>query len=98
MKVSRQAVIEQLENMLLGRTSREDTGWWAYDLLLEKDLEYEPGYGKLLADALKSLSYFHDPEPIMHQFYPQTEEILYYLKCLKGDEIYDSSRVIHWRV
>ncbi len=98
MKVNREAVIEQIEKMLTGRISNEDIGWWAYDLLMEEHLEYEPGYGKLLEDVLQSFYYFHDPEPIMRQFYPQNEEILYYLKCLKGEEVYQRTKVVHWQV
>ncbi len=97
MEVSRQDVIDRMEKMLAGRTTREDTGWWALDLLLE-ELEYEPGYKTLLEDVLRSLQYFHDTEPLMQRFYPDTEEMLYFLKCLKGEEAYHRSRVIHWRV
>ncbi|PKM81066.1 MAG: hypothetical protein CVU89_11020 [Firmicutes bacterium HGW-Firmicutes-14] len=98
MKVDRQTVIEQVEKMLAGDIPREDVGWWAYDFLLEKEAEYEPGYEKLLQDVLQSLHYFHDTEPLMRQFYPDPEEILYYLRCLKGEELYRRNRVIHWRV
>jgi len=96
--VTRKLVIEQLEKVLAGKASREDTGWWAYDLMLEEGLEYEPGFGRLLEDVLRSLHYFHDTEPFMVQFYPETEELLYYLKCLRGEEFYQRSRVVHWRV
>ncbi|WP_418790306.1 hypothetical protein [Phosphitispora sp. TUW77] len=98
MKVTRELVIIQLEKMFAGEISREDTGWWAYDLILEENLEYEPGYERLLADVLRSLHYFHDIEQYMAQFYPETEELHYYLKCLRGEEFYQRSRVIHWHV
>lgn len=98
MEVKRQEVIAHIEQMMTGHVSHEDVGWWAYDLLMEKDLNFEPGYEKILEDVLWALHYFHDPEPLMRQFYPQTEEILYFLRCLKGEEIYQRSRVVHWRV
>lgn len=98
MEINRQDVIDQIEKMLSGAVSREETGWWAYDLLMEEKLQWEKGYEKLLEDVLKSLYYFHDTEPMMQQFYPETDEIVYYLQCLKGEEIYNRSRVIHWRV
>lgn len=98
MELSRKLVIEILENMLTGIISQEDVGWWAYDFLMEVDLDFEPGFEKLLRDILKSLHYFHDTEPMVRQFYPDTEEILYYLRCLKGEEMYQRSRVVHWRV
>ncbi len=97
-KITRKTVIQQIEKMLTGQLSKEEIGWWAYDLLMEEGLEYEPGFEKLLDDVLRSLHYFQDTDPIMQQFYPETEEILYYLKCLKGEEIYQRSKVIHWRV
>ncbi len=98
MKITRQVLIRQIEKMLTGRLSQEDIGWWAYDILTAEGLEYEPGFHRLLEDALYSLQYFHDTDPLMKQFYPETEEILYYLKCLKGEEVYQRSRVVHWRV
>ncbi len=98
MKVTRESVAEQLEKLFAGEVSREDTGWWAYDLLMEEGLEYEPGYERLLEDVLRSLHYFHDTEPLMAQFYPETDELLYYLKCLRGEQFYQRNRVVHWRV
>jgi len=49
-------LIEQIEKMLSGQTSREDTGWWAYDILLEKPA-YERGFEKLLEDIVWALHY-----------------------------------------
>ena len=98
MKVTREMVGEQIEKMFSGTISREDIGWWAYDLILAEEIEYEPGYQRLLEDVIKSLHYFYDTEPYMKQFYPDIEEIIYYLKCLRGEEFYQRSRVIHWRV
>lgn len=90
-------LIEQIEKMLSGQTSREDTGWWAYDVLLEKPA-YERGFEKLLEDIVWALHYLHDPEPMMQQFYPDAGEVMYYLKCLKSEEVYQRSKVVHWRV
>lgn len=98
MEINRQMVIEQIEKMLAGTVSREDTGWWAFDLLMADNLLFEPGYQKLLEDVIKALYHFHDIEPLMCRFYPETEEILYFLRCLKGEEVYHRSRVVHWRV
>jgi hypothetical protein len=98
LEVCRQMIIEQIEKMLSGQVSREETGWWAYDIIIEGNLSYEPGHQKILEDVLKSLHYFHDTEPLMQAFYPETEEILYYLVCLKGEEMYQRSRVVHWKV
>lgn len=98
MVVARQVIIEQIESMLAGLISREDLGWWAYDLLLEDSLVYEPLYEKLSQDVLRSIYYFHDTETFMQQFYPDLDEIVYYLKCLKGEEYYQRFRVVHWRV
>lgn len=98
MEINRQVVREQIEKMLAGCVSKEDIGWWAYEFLMEEKLQYEPGHEKLLEDVLRSLHYFHDIEPVMQQFYPATEEILYYLECLQGEVPYERSRVVHWRV
>lgn len=98
MKVDRQAVAEQIEKMLAGEISREDVGWWAFDILVEDNLEFEPGWETLLEDVIRALHYFHDTEPLMQQFCPDHEEILYFLDCLRGKEVYRRSRVVHWRV
>lgn len=98
MEVNRQLIIEQLEKLLAGQLSREDVGWWAYDLLLEGEVIFEPGFARLLEDVLRSLHYFHDDEPMMQQFYPDVADLMYYLKCLKGEEPYQRSRIIHWKV
>lgn len=90
-------LIEQIEKMLSGQATREDTGWWAYDLLLEKPV-YEPGFEKLLEDVLWALHYFHDTEPMAQQFYPEVEGIIYFLKCLKAEDSYQRSKVLNWRV
>lgn len=98
MNINRQMLIEQIEKYISGQISREDVGWWAYDLLLEEKLNYEPGFERLLEDTVRSLHYFHDDEPIIQQFHPDTSEILYYLDCLRGREFYQRSRVVHWKV
>lgn len=98
MDVNRRMLIEQIEKLIAGQISREDIGWWAYDLLLGEKLNYEPGFERLLEDTLRSLHYFHEDEPMMQQFYPDTSEILYYLECLKGREFYLRSKVVHWKV
>lgn len=98
MELSRKLVIEIIEKMLTGILSQEDVGWWAYDLMMDEELNFELGYEKLLGDVIKSLHYFHDTEPLVRQFYPETDEIMYYLVCLKGEEMYQRFRVIHWRV
>lgn len=98
MEVNRQLLITQMEKYVSGQISREDIGWWAFELLLEEKLNYEPGFERILEDALKSLHYFHDDEPMMQQFYPDISEIVYYLNCLKGREFYQRSRVVHWKV
>lgn len=98
MEINRLLLIGQIQKMVDGEISREEIGWWAYDLMLEEELNYEPGYEKLLGDVLRSLHYFYDDEPLMQQFHPDSTEILYYLSCLKGEQIYQRSRVIHWKV
>ena len=37
MEVNRQTVLEGLLKLVSGQASKEDTGWWAYDILLEKN-------------------------------------------------------------
>lgn len=96
-EVNRGMLIDQIEKMLSGQVSREDVGWWAYDLLLEKPV-YERGFEKLLEDVVWALHYFHDTEPMMQQFYPEIEDITYFLKCLKSEELYNRSKVLNWRV
>lgn len=98
MDINRRMVIDQIEKLISGQIAREDIGWWAYDLLLEQKLNYEPGFERLLEDTIRSLHYFHDNEPMMQQFYPDTSEILYYVACLKGQEFYQRSKVVHWKV
>ncbi len=98
MEIDRSLLLEQIKKLVSGEVSSEDVGWWAYDLLLEKELKYEPCYEQLLGDVLRSLHYFHDTEPLMQQFYPDKTEIDYYISCLKGEQIYQRSRVIHWKV
>lgn len=97
MNVNREMLIDQIEKMLAGQVSREDTGWWAFDLLLEKPA-YEAGFEKLLDDVLWALHYFHDTGPMMQQFYPDPEDIIYFLKCLKLEVPYRRNEVLHWRV
>ena len=50
MEVNRQTVLEGLLKSVSGQTSKQDTGWWAYDILLEKN--------SLFHQMLKSLSAF----------------------------------------
>lgn len=98
MEINRAKLIECIEKIINGEMSSEEVGWWAYDMLLEEGLKYEPGFEQLLGDVLRSLHYFHDVEPLMRQFYPDNIEILYYLSCLKGEQMYQRSRVVHWKV
>lgn len=97
MEVNRGMLIDQIEKMLSGQIFREDTGWWAFDLLLEKPA-YEKGFEKLLEDVLWALHYFHDTEPMMQRFYPDSEEIIYFLRCLRMEAPYQRNEVSHWRV
>lgn len=96
--LDRQKAAEQIEKLLAQQITYQEIGWWAYDYLIDGPLMMEPGFEKLLEDFLWSFYYFHDEEPYMKQFCPDMDEILYYLKCLKGEEIYQRIKYIHWRV
>lgn len=96
--IKRLEVVEKIQSFFAGRLSSEELGWWAFDLLIISDLEFEPGYERLIKDVLHALQYFHDTEPLMQQFYPDKEDLIYYLKCLQGEELYNPKRVIRWKV
>lgn len=98
MFLTRKKVATKINSFLNGDISREDIGWWALDRLVEANQFLEPGYETLLTDVLEALQLFHDSEPIMEQFYPEPEVLLYYLGCLKGEEMYQRKRVPHWKV
>lgn len=98
MNVNRQMVAMKIEKLLAHQISREEVGWWAYDIIMEQNINYEAGYETLLEDILWSLHYFHDNEVFMKQFYADIEDLVYYLKCLNGEEVYQRSKVVHWRI
>ncbi len=98
MLLMRELVVEKINDFLAGRLEQEEIGWWAFDLMVESSLEFEPGYHTLLSDVLEALRLFHDTEPIMQQFYLEGDELLYYLRCLKGEELYRRNMVPHWKV
>lgn len=98
MLLTREMVAAKINDLLAGKTDREDIGWWAFDLLVEPGLELEIGYQNLLQDVLEALQLFHDTEPVMSRFYPEPDDLLYYLRCLRGEEMYRRKRVPHWKV
>lgn len=98
MFLTRKKVAGKINSFLKGDIIQEDIGWWAFDQLVEANQFLEPGYQTLLTDVLEALQLFHDTEPIMEHFYPQQDELLYYLGCLKGEEMYQRKRVPHWKV
>lgn len=98
MFLTRKAVAAKIESFLKGSISQEDIGWWAFDRLVEADRFPEPGYETLLTDVLEALQLFHDTEPAMKQFYLEQDDLLYYLRCLNGEELYQRKRVPHWKV
>ncbi len=95
--LARNDLIEKIEAFLARTISSEELGWWAFDLLVDAT-DFEPGYDRLIRDALQALQYFHDDEPMMQSFYPETGDLIYYIKCLKGEELYNPKRVPHWKV
>lgn len=98
MLLTRETAAAKIEDFLAGKTDREEFGWWAFDLLVDSGLEPEPGYATLLMDALEAIQLFHDADPLMNQFYPEREELLYYLRCLRGEELYRRNLAPHWKV
>ncbi len=98
MLLNRETVIAKINEFLTGKIDREEIGWWAFDLLVEAGLEFEPGSETLLRDVLEALQLFHDDDPMMMQFYPERDDLIYYLRCLRREEMYRRKLVPHWKV
>ncbi|ADG81916.1 hypothetical protein [Thermincola potens] len=96
--LTRTEVIDRIEKYLARKISAADIGWWAFDIFVEANIEYEPGHERILKDVIQALQHFHDDDPLMRQFYPEEEDLIYYLRCLKGEEMYNPQKIPHWNV